>query len=375
MPHPGTLAMAPKVPAPPSEAAPAHRKGPRCGFLVVAPKSAAPPSEAAPPDRSGLHHGTPAVAPRVPVPPSEPAPAHRKGPPRGTLAVSPKSPTPTSEAAPPSRKGPCSGTLAVPPKSPASPLEAAPPSRKGPRSDTKCPPIEDLRPLVDPEKSLSLCFTQLTTDNWEENMKGLKSVRALARHHPEHLQTQLHEVCLVLTEAVKNLRSAVACSAMSTLAELHTQLGKAMDKEAQWTGHVLLLKLAQTTNAFIHQQANLALDALVESCSTSRVISVLLNTGLSHRCAAVRGCTAQHLHQLADILGEEQILTAGKTFTQSFLIAVSKMAVDASPDVRYYGQKILKGLAHQKGFAAQWERTIPVKDRRPLDKILQKLGQ
>ncbi|XP_034748655.1 TOG array regulator of axonemal microtubules protein 2-like [Etheostoma cragini] len=206
-------------------------------------------------------------------------------------------------------------------------------------------------------------------------MKGLKSVRALARHHPEHLQTKLHEVCLVLTEAVKKLRSAVACSAMSTLAELHTKLGRAMDNEAQWTGRVLLLKLAYTTNAFIYQQANPVLDALVESCSTSKVISVLLNTGLSHRCAAVRGCTAQHLHQLADILGEEQIPTAGNNFTQSFLIAVSKMAVDASTDVRYYGQKMLKGFAHQKGFAALLDRTIQVKDRRPLDKILKKMGQ
>ncbi|XP_032363125.1 TOG array regulator of axonemal microtubules protein 2-like [Etheostoma spectabile] len=102
-------------------------------------------------------------------------------------------------------------------------------------------------------------------------MDGLKSVRALARHHPEHLQPKLPEVCLVLTEAVNNLRSAVACSTISTLAELHTHLGRAMDTEARWTGRVLLLKLAQTTNAFIHQQANLALDALVEGCSTSKV--------------------------------------------------------------------------------------------------------
>ncbi|XP_078123180.1 TOG array regulator of axonemal microtubules protein 2-like [Sander vitreus] len=162
---------------------------------------------------------------------------------------------------------------------------------------------------------------------------------------------------------------------MGTVAELHAHLGRAMDTEAQWTGRVLLLKLAQTTNSFIHQQANLALDALVEGCSPGRIINVLLNTGLRHRCVAVRGSTAEHLHQLMDIVGEDQILTAGKIFTEHFLLAVSKMAVDPAPEVRHYGQKMLKGLAHQKEFTVQWDRIIPVKDRHHLEKILKKMRQ
>ncbi|XP_028454136.1 TOG array regulator of axonemal microtubules protein 1-like [Perca flavescens] len=273
-----------------------------------------------------------------------------------------------------------SRTPMVAPKVPAPPSEDAPPNRKGPRRGTKCNPKavagqEDLQPLVNPAKSLSLCFTQLTSDNWQEKLHGLKSVRVLARHHPEYLQTKLHEVCLVLTEAVNNPRSAVTGAAMGTVAELHAHLGRAMDTEAEWTGRVLLLKLAQTTNSFIHQQANLALDALVEGCSPGRIINVLLNIGLSHRCAAVRGSTAEHLHQLADIVGEDQLLTAGKIFTERFLVAVSKMAVDPAPEVRHYGQKMLKGLAHQKEFTVQWDRIIPVKDRHHLEKILKKMRQ
>ncbi|XP_031179199.1 uncharacterized protein LOC116067048 isoform X1 [Sander lucioperca] len=321
---------------------------------TVAPKFPARPSEAAPPNRSGLRHGTPAVAPKVPAPPSE--------------------------AAPPNRSGLCHGTPAVAPKVPAAPSEAAPPNRKGPRRGTKChlkavAGQEDLQPLVDPAKSLSLCFTQLTSDNWKENLDGLKSVQALARHHPEFLQTKLHEVCLVLTEVVSNLCSAVSYAAMGTIAELHAHLGRAMDTEAQWIGRVLLLKFAQTTKSFIHEQANLALDALVEGCSPGRIINVLLDTGLRHRCAAVRSSTAKHLHQLMDIVGEEQILTAGKIFTERFLIAVSKMAVDPAPEVRHYGQNMLKELAHQKEFTVQWDRIITVKDRHHLEKILKKLRQ
>ncbi|XP_031179200.1 uncharacterized protein LOC116067048 isoform X2 [Sander lucioperca] len=282
-------------------------------------------------------------------------------------------PSPELPAAP--RKTPT-----VAPKFPAPPSEAAPPNRKGPRRGTKChlkavAGQEDLQPLVDPAKSLSLCFTQLTSDNWKENLDGLKSVQALARHHPEFLQTKLHEVCLVLTEVVSNLCSAVSYAAMGTIAELHAHLGRAMDTEAQWIGRVLLLKFAQTTKSFIHEQANLALDALVEGCSPGRIINVLLDTGLRHRCAAVRSSTAKHLHQLMDIVGEEQILTAGKIFTERFLIAVSKMAVDPAPEVRHYGQNMLKELAHQKEFTVQWDRIITVKDRHHLEKILKKLRQ
>ncbi|XP_032380614.1 uncharacterized protein LOC116694827 [Etheostoma spectabile] len=49
----------------------------------------------------------------------------------------------------------------------------------------------------------------------------------------------------------------------------------------------------------------------------------------------VRGCTAQHLHQLADLMGGDQVLAAGKIFAERVLTAVSKMAVDAAPGVKY----------------------------------------
>ncbi|XP_044027057.1 TOG array regulator of axonemal microtubules protein 2-like [Siniperca chuatsi] len=299
---------------------------------------------------------TPALPRRTPAAPMR-NPASPRRTPAVTPAVTPMIPTPPSTAAPTKRREPRRGTNLRPPK-----------------ADNRAA-RDDLQPLVNPSESLSLCFKQLTTDDWEKKMDGLKSVRALARHHPELLQTKLHEVCLVLTEEVANLRSVVACAAMDTIAELHLNLGRAMDPEAERTGRALLLKLAQTTNAFIHQQANLALDALVEGCSTGRVMSALLNTGLSHRCAAVRGSTAQHLHQLGDIVGEDRILTAGKIFAERFLTAVSKMSVDAAPEVRHHGQKMLQGLAYQREFMVLWSKLIPVKDRRPLEKILKKNRQ
>ncbi|XP_059206166.1 TOG array regulator of axonemal microtubules protein 1-like [Centropristis striata] len=304
-------------PSPKPPAAP--RRTPAVAQKVHAPSSALP-------KRQEYHQETP-VRPKVPAPPSKPAPLNKKGPRRGT------------------------------------------------NLRTKKPVVDDIRPLANPSEGLSICFKQLESEDWEEKMKGLKTVRALARHHSALLQTKLHEICLVLEEQVNNLRSAVAVAAMDAVGELHVQLGKAMDPHAERTGRALLLKLATTTNTFIHQQANLALDSLVEGCSPGRIITFLVNAGLNHRCAAVRASTAQHLHQLADIMGVDQTLTAGKVFAKRYLTAVSKMAVDAAPDVRHHGQAMLQGLVHQKDFIALYDKVVPTADRRPLQKILQKMRQ
>lgn len=85
----------------------------------------------------------------------------------------------------------------------------------------------------------------------------------------------------ILIFQVNNLRSWVSCAAMDTLLYMYVYLQKDMDNQAERTGRVLLLKIAQANaNAFIQQQANLALEAMVKNCSPSRVLTTLLNTGL-----------------------------------------------------------------------------------------------
>ncbi|KAM7394985.1 hypothetical protein PAMA_006635 [Pampus argenteus] len=229
---------------------------------------------------------------------------------------------------------------------------------------------DELQPLSKPAESLSLSFRLLSSDDWMKKTEGLKIIQALARYNPDILTPKLHEVCLALIEEVNNLRSVVSCAAINTLSDMYLHLQKTMDPEVERTGRTLLLKLASTTNAFVHQQVNLALDAMVENCSHGRNVTTLVSTGLSHRCVAVRGSMALHLHQVAERCGSAHILTAGRCFTERFLIAVSKMLEDGAPEVRHPGQMILQELALHKDFMDTWAKTIPEKDRRPLDKIL-----
>lgn len=71
----------------------------------------------------------------------------------------------------------------------------------------------------------------------------------------------------------------MAIAAIEAVEELFIQFKNAMDPELEGTCHVLLQKLAQTT-AFMHKPVNLALDAMVQNCSSGRIVSALLNTGL-----------------------------------------------------------------------------------------------
>lgn len=55
---------------------------------------------------------------------------------------------------------------------------------------------------------------------------------------------------------------------------------------------------------------------------------------LSHLSAAVRTSAAQQLHLLVEEMGADAVLTAGGSFTSRFLLALSKMCVDAAAAVR-----------------------------------------
>lgn len=226
-----------------------------------------------------------------------------------------------------------------------------------------------LQSLSSPEKTLVHIFKLLSSDDWQKKMYGLTSIQDLARNHPDILKATLCKVCVGVLEEVKNLRSMVSCAAMATLGEMYAHLQRTMDDMVEETGCALILKVSES-NTFIQQQANLALDAMVQNCSPGHTMNVLLNAGLTHRSATVRASSAQHLSQLCDILGATRMLTGGKTFTKRFLIAVSKICVDAAADVRRHGYDVIQNISTHSAFQKQWKKAVPEKDRHSLEGIM-----
>lgn len=212
----------------------------------------------------------------------------------------------------------------------------------------------------------------LSSDNWQKQIDGLTCIQDLARNHPEVLKATLREVCVGVTKKVKNLHCLVSCAAMATLGEMYACIQRAMDDMVEETGHALILK-ASESNTFIQQQANLALDAMVQNCSPGRTMNALLSAGLSHRSAAVRASAAQHLSQLCNILGATRTLTGDRNLTKRFLIAVSKICVDAAADVRRHGHDIVQNISTHSAFQKQWKEAVPDNDSCSLDKLGKKM--
>ncbi|XP_062846931.1 TOG array regulator of axonemal microtubules protein 1-like [Trichomycterus rosablanca] len=165
--------------------------------------------------------------------------------------------------------------------------------------------LDSEEPLKRPDVALEQMFQLLELEDWERKIEGLKLVRALAKHHANILLHKLHEICLAVTKEVKNLRSMVARAAMSTLAHLFAHLQRAMDPELDGTALVLLQKSGESSQ-FVKGDAEMALNAMVISCSSGRVLNALLAGGLSHRNAAVRTCMTLQLEKLAEVVGASQ---------------------------------------------------------------------
>ncbi|XP_076841159.1 TOG array regulator of axonemal microtubules protein 1-like isoform X2 [Brachyhypopomus gauderio] len=227
------------------------------------------------------------------------------------------------------------------------------------------------QPLARPELALSQAFQLLKNEDWEKKIDGLMLVRSLAQNHADILLPKLRDVCFAVVEEVKNLRSMVSCAAMTTLAHLFANLRRAMDPEAEAAARVLLHK-AGDSSLFIREDVDLALDAMVQSCSPRRVIHALLAGGLRHKNSAVRKTTALHLQRLALLLGASRLLTGKKDLTESFLTAISRLALDAAQEVRFYARSCITLLSSHKDIIKMVDKCVPPKERSSIKDIILK---
>ncbi|KAJ8334231.1 hypothetical protein SKAU_G00398700 [Synaphobranchus kaupii] len=134
-------------------------------------------------------------------------------------------------------------------------------------------------PFAHPHSALDQSFKLLRSDNWENRMEGLNSIRRLAQFHPNVLTPKLHSICLVVVQEVQNLRSQVSRVAVATLGELYHHLQHAMDPELDWTSKTLLQKAGES-NRSIREEVDVALRHMRHSCTPSCALKALINRGL-----------------------------------------------------------------------------------------------
>ncbi|KAJ3613879.1 hypothetical protein NHX12_020123, partial [Muraenolepis orangiensis] len=230
----------------------------------------------------------------------------------------------------------------------------------------------ECRPFSKPELVMAQSFSLISSDNWEKKIKGLMFLRRLAQHHLDTIQTRLHDVCLVLVQEVKNLRSTVSRVAVGTLGELYSQMQCAMDQELEATARALLQKAAES-NAFIRQEVDAALAAMVQHCTPARCIHALLAGELSNLNSAVRACAGQHLADVLEEVGVIRLLSGRKDATDRIIQAVVKLAQDSAPEARNVGRRMLLFLSSHRDFEKILEKCIPEKDLPEVQNIVRTL--
>ncbi|XP_041069813.1 TOG array regulator of axonemal microtubules protein 1 isoform X1 [Carcharodon carcharias] len=252
--------------------------------------------------------------------------------------------------------------------SPSSGGENAPGPRSSHRGQTPSvlpsPEVVDpseLRPFSKPDLALSEALKLLCDEDWEKKIEGINCIRCLSTYHSDVLTVRLHEAVFPVVQEVKNLRSGVSRVAVLCLGDMFTVFKKNMDQELDNTVKILLHK-ASESNAFIREDVDKALNAMVMNVTPARALSSLINGGLNHLNAVVRKCTAQHLANVVERMGAGRLLSGIKDITDRIIHAVAKFAQDGSQETRYYGRKMLFIMMSHHDFDKVLEKHLPPRD-------------
>ncbi|KAJ8368629.1 hypothetical protein SKAU_G00086570 [Synaphobranchus kaupii] len=216
-------------------------------------------------------------------------------------------------------------------------------------------------PFAHPHSALDQSLRLLHSDNWENRMEGLNSIRRLALFHPNILTpktTQHLPAGRTGGTSVQSLRSQVSRVAMATLGELYHHLRHAMDPELDWTAKSLLQKAGES-NRSIREEVDVALRHMRHSCTPSCALKALINRGLSDHNVAVRECAARHIKALLKSMGMTGLLCCRMGDMDSFLSAICRMRQDTSQEVRNCGKKLIWALEPNQDLNKKLWKMLP----------------
>ncbi|XP_067894955.1 TOG array regulator of axonemal microtubules protein 1 isoform X2 [Heterodontus francisci] len=219
----------------------------------------------------------------------------------------------------------------------------------------------ELRPFSKPDLALSEALKLISEEDWEKKIEGINCIQCLSTYHSDVLAVRLHEAVFAVVQEVKNLRSGVSRVAVLCLGDMFTVFKKNMDQELDRSVKILLHK-ASESNAFIREDVDKALNAMVMNVTPARALSSLINGGLNHLNAVVRKCTAQHLANVVERMGAGRLLSGMKDITDRIVHAVVKFAQDGSQETRYYGRKMLFVMMSHHDFDKLLEKHLPPRD-------------
>ncbi len=155
--------------------------------------------------------------------------------------------------------------------------------------------------------------------------------------------------------------------------ELFTHLKRNMEPDLEKIILPLILKSGDT-NKFLREDCNVALDAVVENSSPSKLILVTTSEVVYHKSPIVRTTVSRLLAFVVEKLGVAKALSGTKDVTDKLLPAIAKLAQDGSPDARNYAKSTLYKMLHEHNdFEKILKKNLTPNTMRNLEKIIEAL--
>ncbi|XP_017779920.1 PREDICTED: uncharacterized protein LOC108565142 [Nicrophorus vespilloides] len=224
-------------------------------------------------------------------------------------------------------------------------------------------------PFAKPKEALNEVISQLESTEWETTMKGLQDFVRLIKFHKELVENNMHNLCVLLSRHIRNLRSQVARSACLVTSELFSMSRRPVELELDELASALLHRTADT-NKFLRTDANAALDNMIANLSIPKVVNVISHRGCNHQNAVVRCASARLLCHIVSKLGAEKIFQLPRDTRDKILLAGANLLMEGSLETRKHSKMLLGQLSGHSQFQKALTEAVPSSVLRHIDKTL-----
>jgi hypothetical protein len=236
---------------------------------------------------------------------------------------------------------------------PRIPLNPSPPPTKGAGDK-----LDEIRQI----KQLESISTLLQESLWSDRVEGLEklaelSSSSLSLSEPAVFSALSKVVHLATNGCLRNIRTALSRQATSTFREMFVGLGPGMDVFLERGLADGLLSKMMDTNAFIKKEVQEALEAMVQSCSPTRVGIILENVGSKHRNSLVRLETVRLLGMFIRHVSPTATL---QLHPERVLPMLLRFLDEPSTRIRELGKKALLQLLFLPAFDSTLQRVVEV---------------
>lgn len=223
-----------------------------------------------------------------------------------------------------------------------------------------------------PREAQTTCLNQLDSNNWEETMIGLQSLVRLVRHHSDHIEPQIHLLCVALGKNIKNLRSQVSRASCQAAAEFFETKAKLMEPEADDLAFSLLNRTADT-NKFLRSDATHALESMCDNLPAPKAIHILTTRGTTHQNAIVRTASAKLCSRIVERMGSDRVFALNRDLRDRIIVTGANLLMEGSLETRNHAKMMFKQLSDHSNYNKTLLEVIPARTFRNIEKTLRSI--